>query len=126
MCAVLQVITDLSSILIPHIMFTWPLGALVNAQPVLNVFNGHFHSLKLGHRRVLPVGQGHALDQGGLGEGQDGQPLKLSLNIIKRVLVVPPIVRLVSISDYLATVGMLGTEMFFSIELKLPRILYKC
>ena len=107
----LQVITDLSSILIPHIMFTWPLGPLVNAQPVLNVFNGHFHSLKLGHWRVLPVGQGHALDQGGLGEGQDCQPLKLSLNIRGRVMVGPTIVGLLSISDYLAAIGMLRTEM---------------
>ena len=99
-------LADLSSIPLPHRVFTWPLGPLA-----LNIFYGHFHSLKLGHGGVLPVGQGQALHQGGLWEGEDGQSLELSTAIRTRKMDMSSLVRAVSISHYLAVTGILRTQL---------------
>ena len=95
--------TYLSSIPLPHRVFTWPLSTLV-----LNIFYGHFHSIKHGHGGVLPVGQGQALHQGGLGEGKDCQPLELSTNTRRGMGNMSSIVRMVSIPSYLRTQLFLG------------------
>ena len=78
--AVLLLLADDVPPQLPHVVVTH-----CAAQPGVYVLHRHLHTLEHGHGGVLPVGQGHALDQGWLGECQDCQPLELSLRMVRMI-----------------------------------------